>query len=336
MGLHRVTSPTASALFSCRHLQGHYYSRTMQTFRRNAAIATLVVATSAFVGSAAADSLNDSLGPRELALGEAMRADSRGATAITQNPSGLALDTALVFEGSAAYRPGDNAYGANVSACDSTVPVPGCFYYKYFSAEPAIGTTTSRRTAHELGTVVSRRISPRLLFGLTTKWFDYNSDLAGEEDASGFAFDVGLTLRATSRLNVAVVGSNLWAADSAQYPRAVGTGISMRPSPRLALALDALWNLDAPAGQSTGRYGGGAEFVLGGTQSLFPLRAGGVYDKGLSAGYITGGLGFVTMKMGMDVGVRKQLSGGDELVVVGSLRLFGPRRAAGTRARRRR
>ena len=310
----------------------------MQMYRQSTALVTLVLTVFVSDASADANSLNDNLGPREIGIGEAMRADSRGSSATTLNPAGLALDSLLVFEGSVGHRPGDGAYRVNVSACDSTVPIPGCFYYKYFSAAPEIGSSMMSRKAHELGSTVARRLSPRLLLGVTTKWFDYSSDLMsdGEGDASGFAVDAGLTMRATPTFNVAVVGYNLWGENSAQYPRGVGTGISMRPSGRLALGFDALWNLDAPDDQSTGRYGGGGEFVLGQGQSLYPLRAGGVYDKALEAGYLTGGLGLVTMKMGLDVGVRKQISGGDELMVVGSLRLFGPRgNAAPSFARRR-
>ena len=55
-----------------------------------------------------ADSLNDGLGPREISVGESMRADARGALATTLNPAGLALNRELVFEGSYGYRPGDD------------------------------------------------------------------------------------------------------------------------------------------------------------------------------------------------------------------------------------
>ena len=45
------------------------------------------------IGNARADtdSLNDMLGPREIAVGEAMRGASTGATAVGMNPSGLPL-----------------------------------------------------------------------------------------------------------------------------------------------------------------------------------------------------------------------------------------------------
>jgi hypothetical protein len=56
-----------------------------------------------------------------------------------------------------------------------------------------------------------------------------------------------------------------------------------------------------------------------------PLRGGYVYDSLLKASYITGGIGLVTPRIGIDVGARKQVDGpGDEFLVETSLRLFFP------------
>lgn len=285
---------------------------------------------SALVPSARADanSLNDNLGPREISLGEAQRADARGALAITLNPAGLVLSRALVFEASYGHRAGDGANAIAVSACDSTNVAPGCFYYRYFKAVPEIGATSFSRRVHEVGAVMSKRLSPNVSLGVTSRYFDYNSDLMGEGEgaASGFSFDIG-TIITLQSFNLALVGYNLWGDDSAQYPMAIGTGFSVRPSPQLGISVDAVWNLDAPAGQSAGRYGGGAEYFFQGKnrQNGYPLRAGVVYDAGLKGTYLTAGVGFLSRKMGFDVGLRKQVAGGDELMIQASLRIFGPR-----------
>ncbi len=282
-----------------------------------------------------ASSLNDNLGPREVGVGEALRADARGALAITLNPAGLTLSRELVFEGSYGYRPGDGASSASVSACDSTGRIPGCYYYRYFRAAPDIGGTDYTRRSHELGMVLAYPIVPSLSLGVTSKYFDYNSDLMGEADASGFAFDFGATFRANDVLNLGVVGYNMVHEDTPQYPRAIGAGFVVRPAAALALAADGLWNLDLPKGDSTGRYGGGAEYFISGAnmQSGYPLRLGGVYDINQHAGYITAGVGYMAAKVGIDVALRKQLSGEQmdgtrELMVTASIRVFGPRMAA--------
>lgn len=294
----------------------------------------IVLAGLSLDAHADADSLNDHLGPREIATGEASRSEARGALAVSLNPAGLALTRELVFEGGYGYRPGDAASTVAVSACDSTVPMPGCFYYRYLKASPDLNDMSFGRRTHEAGVSLARALSPRISLGITNRYFDYNSDLAGEEDASGWGTDAGLLVRATDFVNVGVVGYNLLSADSAQYPRAIGAGISARPAGQLLLAFDSLWNLEAPDGQSTGRYGGGAEYFFQSAdmQNGFPIRVGGVYDAGQESGYLTGGLGYMHAKFAFDLGVRKQLSGEQmdgtsELIVVASIRLFGPRLA---------
>jgi hypothetical protein len=300
----------------------------MRTHRIIAAVLALLVLRAD--ARADANSLNDGLGPREISVGESMRADARGSLATTLNPAGLALNNELVFEGSYGYRPGDEASAVAVSACDSTVPIPGCFYYRYFTATPELGGEQLDRRAHEFGAVAARRLSPRVLIGITSKYFDYESDVPDEGNKDGFGFDLGVTVLASNAVNVAFVGHNIWAADTAQYPRAVAGGVMVRPSPMLSLGFDALWNLDTAEGESTGRYGGGAEYYFSSAdrQNGYPLRAGAVYDNQLEATYITGGVGFLSGKMGLDVGARKQVDGGDELMIHASLRLFGPRMAA--------
>src|SRR5690606_10227905 len=90
-----------------------------------------------------------------------------------------------------------------------------------------------------------------------------------------------------------------------------------------------VWNLDLPEDSSTGRYGGGLEYFLqgGNRQNGYPLRAGLVYDSTLEATYLTAGVGFLSRSLGLDVGLRKQVSNGDELMIQASLRIFGPRLA---------
>src|SRR5688500_11158269 len=58
---------------------------------------------------AEAESLDDMLGPREIAVGEAMRGGATGASAIGLNPAGLPLNRELVFEGGYGYRASDSA-----------------------------------------------------------------------------------------------------------------------------------------------------------------------------------------------------------------------------------
>ncbi len=286
-----------------------------------------MLAVTCLLGSAHAepDSLDDQLGPREIAVGEAMRASATGATAIGLNPGGLPLNRELVFEGGYGYRASDSASLIGVSACDSTNAVPGCFFYSYAGSNPDLGGMEMKRTTHIAGTSMSRLLVPRVLVGATAKYFWFNSDVMGETKAKGFSFDVGATVRVTELVNIGISGQNLLGTeDSSQFPRAIGGGVLARPIPILAISFDSRWKTNGDGA----RYGGGAELFLRSGQMGYPIRVGAVHDNGLGSTYISGGLGIANMKFGVDIAARREIKGGDETLILASMRFFGPRLAA--------
>ncbi len=289
-----------------------------------------VLAVIALRGSARAenDSQSDLLGPREVAVGEAMRGGATGASAIGLNPAGLPLNRELVFEGGYGYRGSDSASLIGVSACDSTNPLPGCFFYDYVGSSPEIEGVSGKRSTHVAGVALSRPFVPRVLIGATTKYYSFKSDMMGETAASGFVFDLGATVRLTQLVNVGVAAQNLFATErSPRFPRAIGGGFHARPIPSLALSFDTRWKLDGD--DRSARYGGGAELFLRSGRSLgFPIRVGGLRDNGADATYLSGGLGLASLRWGLDVAARRAVAGGDETMVMASMRFFGPRMAA--------
>ena len=278
-------------------------------------------------GRAEAESLDDMLGPREIAVGEAMRGGSTGASAIGLNPAGLPLNRELVFEGGYGYRASDSASLVGVSACDSTNAMPGCFFYEYIGASPELEGMAGKRRTHVGGVALSRMFVPRVLVGVTTKYYDFESTMTGEKNASGVTFDIGATVRVTQLINVGIVGQNLYASDeNPQFPRSVGGGVMARPIESLTLTFDMRWKLD---GEDNGaRYGGGIEWFLKTSNNGYPLRVGAVRDNNSKANYVSGGLGFASMKWGVDIGARRQVQGGDETLVIGIMRFWGPRMPA--------
>ena len=291
------------------------------------AAATAVLATTASPALADADSLVDHLGPAETGVGEARRAGAFGALSTRLNPAGLPLTSELVFDGGFGYRPRDGANLVSLAACDSTNAMPGCFYYTYVGADELDGMETPRH-AHTGGITLSRAINTRVSLGAGVKYFDVEVD--GMDAGHGVNWDVGTTVRVTETANLALVGYNLWGADSEQFPRAVGAGALFRPTTPLSLSFDAVWNLDRDEGAKTGRYGGGIEYFATARrgQQGYPLRIGAIHDvvEGEGGGsHVTGGLGFANMKFGIDVAARRQVSGGKELLVIAAIRLYGPR-----------
>ena len=291
-------------------------------------LAPSVFAVTCLLGLAHAepDSLNDLLGPREIAVGEAMRGGATGATAIGLNPAGLPLNRELVFEGGYGYRASDTASIVGVSACDSTNVMPGCFFYSYAGSSPELGGMADlRRTSHIVGTSLSRLLVPRILVGATAKYFRYSSNVMDEGDAKGFSFDLGATVRVTEMINLGLAGQNvIGTEDSVHFPRAIGGGVFVRPIPTLALSFDSRWKTNGDGA----RFGGGAELFLRGGSMGFPIRVGSLHDSGLGSTYVSGGIGVANIKWGIDLAARREVRGGNETLVIASMRVFGPRMAA--------
>lgn len=277
-----------------------------------------------FAPPASGDALVENLNPRSIGMGETMRGSAHAGLSTSLNPAGLALSQQLVFEGTFGYRPEDGGIGASASACDATVAIAGCFYYQYFRASPEIEGEEERRRVHETGSLFASQLGEMAYAGVNVKYFDYRSELPGEEEGSGFGLDAGVALTAGDHVDLGLAGYNLIAHDAAQYPRGIGSGVTITPMEHLALALDGVWNLDEEDG--TGRYGLGGEYFFraADAQAGVPVRLGGIYDVGREGGYVTGGVGYMTRRAGVDAGARYQVSGGDELMMLVSVRLFGP------------
>jgi hypothetical protein len=291
------------------------------------ALAPSILVATALLGSAHAepDSLDDSLGPREIAVGEAMRASATGASSIGLNPAGLPLNRELVFEGGYGYRASDSASLLGVSACDSTNVVPGCFFYEYAGSSPELGGMELSRTTHVGGLSLSTMLVPRVLVGATAKYYHYDSTMPDETKQSGFEFDAGATVRLTEMINLGVSGQNLITTEKSDwFPRAIGGGLLARPIPTLALSFDSRWK----TGGGGARYGGGAELFVRGGEMAYPIRIGGVHDNGLGSTYVTGGIGVANIKWGIDIAARREVKGGDETLLLASLRFYGPRMAS--------
>src|SRR6185295_18621638 len=112
------------------------------------------------------------------------RGGATGAASVGLNPAGVALNRELVFEGGYGYRASDSASLIGASACDSTNAMPGCFFYGYAGSNPDASGMTLHRSTHVGGVSLSRVITPRLLFGATTKYFRFNSEMPGETNGS--------------------------------------------------------------------------------------------------------------------------------------------------------
>jgi hypothetical protein len=170
---------------------------------------------------------------------------------------------------------------------------------------------------------------PRVLIGATGKYYHFTSGMNGESSASGTAVDLGATLRLTDVINLGVSAQNLWESSSTpEFPRAIGGGVYAHLASMLALSFDARWRLDGD--DHSARFGGGGELFLTSNhgQSGYPIRLGAVHDNGLGATYLSAGAGYASLNWGIDIAGRREVKGGNQTLLIASMRFFGPRLAA--------
>ena len=282
----------------------------------------ILVLSAASAGFARADS--DVLGARSLAVGESLRAAASGSLATSLNPAGAAMTRAYVIEGGYGYRPDDKSHIQAVSLCDSvTSRVAACLYYTHLSADPS---EAGDRSLHEFGITTAVPLGSSLALGVTNRYVSYSESVTEElpidSSKKGLLFDAGIMYRVFQPLSLAFVGYNLIGADDDRYARAIGFGAAFNAADRLTFAADGRYDF----GTEGARYGGGAEYLFSGSeaQAGIPIRAGYVYDAKTSGSFVTAGAGFITPRVALDIGARKQVSEGDELMLQLSLRLFLP------------
>jgi hypothetical protein len=63
-------------------------------------------------------------------------------------------------------------------------------------------------------------------------------------------------------------------------------------------------------------------------QTGYPIRLGALRDNGVDATFVSAGLGMATLRWSIDLAARREVKGGDETMVLASMRFWGPREAA--------
>ncbi|MEO6950266.1 MAG: hypothetical protein ABI321_00530 [Polyangia bacterium] len=305
------------------------------------------------LGAGRAEAQADYVGTRALGMGEALRANAAGASAILLNPSGMSLSRGYVVEAGYGIRVEDVGHHAFVAIVDSvTSRVAAGLYYEYIHANPKLGFDWAggrvaddklTRSGHAAGISLSIALGERFLLGASVKYlhFDTNAPLpAGTHPSklsldhiNGVTFDVGATFKLHPKFQIAAVGYNLWNHGSRETPTSAGFGLSFIPIPTLLINFDGVANFtgyktlvvtDDPSVvkykfKPTGRFGPGIEWLIA---SKVPVRAGFVYDTGLNAAYVTAGTGYFGQSFAVDLSYRGKVTGGVENFLMIGLRLF--------------
>jgi hypothetical protein len=303
--------------------------------------------------ASAARAQSDFVGVRALGMGEAQRATATGAEAPMLNPAGMSLVRRYVIEGMYGIKIETVGHHANISVVDSvTARVAAGLFYSFIYESPKVGfhwaggridSATLTRTGHAAGLSLSLPLGDRFIIGATAKYLHFDTtaplpmgtvpDHISLDSVNGVTFDVGLLVRLGDKFNIGLIGYNLWDHGSRESPLSLGLGLAYVPLPTLSINFDTVVNFtgfqtyhyDMATNKvtldqrTTARLGPGLEWLIAGK---VPLRAGVVYDSGLSSTYLTAGLGYLSNSFGIDLSYRGKVAGGIENFLLLGLRLF--------------
>jgi hypothetical protein len=120
--------------------------------------------------------------------------------------------------------------------------------------------------------------------------------------------DAAVSLHLFQALTISAIGTNLIDHGTPLAPLTVGGAAAFGTAGGLSLGGDVMVDLNLHKQFSGPKMliGGGIEYL---TQGLIPLRLGYVYDQGRHKNAITGGLGYLDQRFGIQISFRQMLNG---------------------------
>jgi hypothetical protein len=199
------------------------------------------------------------------------------------------------------------------------------------------------RGGHETGLAIAVPIGRFFSLGLTSKYITVSTqannpsaNVMGQPatftldsstsaaSADGFTIDLGMTIHISQSLNLAVVGYNLVPLYSIEAPVALGFGISYLIADRLLVVADGVIDFNkyrdaSGSRRTTGRIGGGLEYVVAG---IVPVRLGVTGDTGRPGTFLAMGVGYLHRSFGIDLAYQQQVQAGTDSFIAVGLRVF--------------
>lgn len=270
---------------------------------------------------------------RGMALGSGARASAATSQAQAENPANLVLGGVYQLESFVGYDPTFKRFGLGASITDSMTARLAAG----FSVRTLLGDGSSGENSGfdgRLGLAIP--IGEILSIGVAGRYANFKlSDQRAvperpvEEDderpdqtfkLKGFTLDTALTLRLVPGLAISALAYNLVDKHSPLAPMMVGGSLAFSSS-GLTLGGDVLVDLDKAKvfGSPKLFMGTGVEYLAGG---ISPLRIGYAYDQGRAGHYVTGGVGYVDARFGVQLGLRQRVSGASETNLLLSIQYY--------------
>ncbi|MSP91164.1 MAG: hypothetical protein EXR79_05080 [Myxococcales bacterium] len=257
-------------------------------------------------------------GTAGLGAADAAVAAGAGAAGLYANPATIAQVRQYTVETGFVHDPGARTTSLALAGVDATSAwglAGGVGYTKLvdWTQDAAARTGKDWRGALALGLDSE---AGRLMFGVAARQMDL--DIAGPPKGrvDGWTGDLGAAV-ALGGLRFGVVWRNGLALDAQEAPERIATGAGYVDD-RFLIEADGSWGLDANSGPIY-RIGGAVQFGHEGPG----IRAGYIHDQVVAGRgrqrHVTGGLGWRSVKVGIDAGFDWNLATDDVAVGLGLL-----------------
>jgi hypothetical protein len=261
---------------------------------------------------------SDSLGARGLALGGAVIAYGTGSDALSGNPATMGLRKNYIFENYYQYNPLSNGHLMQSALVDSykNPRLAMGVYGTWEQSEPELyyqGANITRAEKYKKsGLALSILLSKNLSIGFNGYYFEWERDHSSGK--KGFSGDFGILAKIGDFFTAGFVVYDLISKHDDDYPYSFGGGIALiLLNKKLLLEADIVFEGEEPWVK------GGIEFFFGKSISF---RFGGGERRFTESRYFSGGIGYITKKSQVDIGIKKELTGGNGTIIGIGLRFY--------------
>jgi hypothetical protein len=311
----------------CASLIGSRAESSASTFRSRASTTLLVLGCVGILGISA-PTRADPVVPEariESARGVAMGTGSRASSASTQaqadNPANLAGPGVAHAESTFGYQPQLKAYAVGASVVDAMTSshIAAGLSSRFLFGDNSAGENSGWEGRLGLGVPIGQMIS----LGIAGRYSNFTvsnphakperppEDEFEEPDRTfklkAFTMDAAITLRLFEGFAISAIGTNLIDTGTPLAPLLVG-GSAAFGGNGFSLGGDVLVDLNLHDAFNGAKLlmGGGLEYL---TQGLVPVRIGYTYDQGRRTHSISGGLGYLAQRFGIQFSMRQMLNG---------------------------
>lgn len=256
---------------------------------------------------------------RALGVADAVHSIGFGTAGLYFNPATMSQIRQYAIDAGYGYDSTRGTHNAHVSIVDSQTnqDFGGGIGYTYFRSD----RTPSEFQGHDVRAALCVRLgadSVSFGFGAGFRYLKVSGDLPSDR-VSAPTLDLGALLGVSDRFFLGVAGQNLITFSSAHAPRLLGVGAGVSVSV-VNVAASAVVDFESRP-ETVVSPSGGVEAVV---FNAMALRAGFMWDRASEQKRVTGGLGYISQYVGVDVGYGHDVTDRDKWLVQSSIRVFLP------------